>query len=96
MELTSTLMTAATVSLAGIGGAVLVLRLLRDPRTACINTAIQNPVFALSFGSAFLALAAAAVFSWMKQLDSAMPYVCCPDLLYRNTGHNLRSKYSLY
>lgn len=85
MPLITLLMTAATVALAGIGGlyysyACSVMPGLRAADDATfvnamsrINTAIQNPVFALSFVGAFLALAAAAVFSWMNGLDSAVP-----------------------
>lgn len=79
------LMTAATVSLAGIGGlyysyACSVMPGLRATDDATfvtamsrINTAIQNPVFALSFFGAFLSLAGAAVFSWANGLGSALP-----------------------
>ncbi|MBD1592704.1 DUF1772 domain-containing protein [Arthrobacter sp. S1_S22] len=38
-----------------------------------INSAIQTPVFALSFFGAFLSLAAASAFSWGNGLDSAAP-----------------------
>ena len=85
MEVITLLMTAATVALAGIGGlyysyACSVMPGLRAMDDATfvnamsrINTAIQNPVFALSFVGAFLALAGAAAFSWADGLDSALP-----------------------
>lgn len=38
-----------------------------------INMAIQNPVFALSFVGAFLALAGAAIYSWATGLAGALP-----------------------
>ena len=79
------LLSAATVALAGIGGlyysyACSVMPGLRSTDDATfvsamsrINTAIQNPVFALSFFGAFLTLAAASVFSWGNGLGSAAP-----------------------
>lgn len=79
------LMTAATVALAGIGGlyysyACSVMPGLRAVDDATfvstmsrINTAIQNPVFALSFVGAFFTLAGAAAYSWINGLDSALP-----------------------
>ncbi len=85
MEFITVLMTAATVALAGIGGlyysyACSVMPGLRAVDDATfvnamsrINTAIQNPMFALSFVGAFFALAGAAAFSWLNGLDSAVP-----------------------
>lgn len=85
MEVITLLMTAATVALAGIGGlyysfACSVMPGLRATDDATfvsamsrINTAIQNPVFALSFVGAFLALAGSAAFSWANGLASALP-----------------------
>ncbi|MCO4263943.1 DUF1772 domain-containing protein [Pseudarthrobacter sp. MDT3-26] len=85
MEVITLLMTAATVALAGIGGlyysyACSVMPGLRATDDATfvsamsgINTAIQNPVFALSFVGAFLALAGSAAFSWADGLASALP-----------------------
>ena len=85
MEFITVLMTAATVALAGVGGlyysyACSVMPGLRttDDSTfvsamSRINTAIQNPVFALSFVGAFFALAGAATFSWANGLGSALP-----------------------
>ncbi|MDR6414525.1 anthrone oxygenase family protein [Pseudarthrobacter sulfonivorans] len=79
------LMSAATVALAGIGGlyysyACSVMPGLRAVDDATfvsamsrINTAIQNPVFALSFVGAFLALMGATAYSWAMGLDSALP-----------------------
>jgi uncharacterized membrane protein len=85
LELITVLMTAATVALAGIGGlyysyACSVMPGLRGTDDATfvsamsrINMAIQNPVFALSFAGAFLALAATAAYSWVYGLASALP-----------------------
>ncbi|MCP8999641.1 DUF1772 domain-containing protein [Pseudarthrobacter sp. RMG13] len=85
MEVIALLMTAATVALAGIGGlyysyACSVMPGLRatDDGTfvgamSGINAAIQNPVFALSFVGAFLALAGSAAFSWADGLASTLP-----------------------
>lgn len=79
------LLSAATVTLAGIGGlyysyACSVMPGLRSTDDATfvsamsqINSAIQTPVFALSFFGAFLSLAAASAFSWGNGLDSAAP-----------------------
>lgn len=79
------LLSAATVTLAGIGGlyysyACSVMPGLRSTDDATfvramsrINSAIQNPVFALSFFGAFLSLAAASAFSWGNGLGSAAP-----------------------
>jgi uncharacterized membrane protein len=85
MDFITLLMTAATVALAGIGGlyyayACSVMPGLRAVDDATfvsamsrINTAIQNPVFALSFIGAFVALAGAAAYSWVHGLGSALP-----------------------
>ena len=85
MEAITLLMTAATVALAGIGGlyysyACSVMPGLRATDDATfvssmsrINTAIQNPVFALSFVGAFLALAGSTALSWANGLASALP-----------------------
>lgn len=85
MPVITLLMTAATVALAGIGGlyysyACSVMPGLRATDDATfvsamsrINTAIQNPMFALSFVGAFLALAGSAAFSWANGLASALP-----------------------
>ena len=85
MPLITLLMTAATVALAGIGGlyysyACSVMPGLRAVDDATfvnamtrINTAIQNPVFALSFAGAFVALAGASACSWLNGLNSALP-----------------------
>ena len=85
MPVITVLMTAATVALAGIGGlyysfACSVMPGLRAVDDATfvrtmsrINTAIQNPVFALSFAGAFLALMGTAAYSWANGLDSALP-----------------------
>jgi uncharacterized membrane protein len=85
MSFITVLMTAATVALAGIGGlyysfACSVMPGLRGTDDATfvsamsrINTAIQNPVFALSFVGAFLALAGAAIYSWATGLAGALP-----------------------
>ncbi len=87
MPVMTLLMTAATVALAGIGGlyysyACSVMPGLRAVDDATfvramsrINTAIQNPVFAMSFIGAFFALAAAAAYSWGNGLDCALPAV---------------------
>lgn len=85
MQVITLLLTAATVALAGISGlyyayACSVMPGLRATDDATfvsamsrINSAIQNPVFALSFFGAFLALAAATVYSWANGLGSAVP-----------------------
>lgn len=85
MQVLTLLMTASTVALAGIGGlyysyACSVMPGLRATDDATfvsamtrINTAIQNPWFALSFFGAFLSLAGTAVYSWTNGLDSALP-----------------------
>jgi len=79
------LLTASTLALAGIGGlyysyACSVMPGLRSTDDATfvsamsrINTAIQNPVFALSFFGAFLSLAAASAYSWANGYGSAVP-----------------------
>jgi uncharacterized membrane protein len=85
MQANTLLMTAATVTLAGIGGlyysfACSVMPGLRatDDSTfvsamSRINGAIQNPVFAVGFFGAFFCLAGAAVYSSVNALDSALP-----------------------
>jgi uncharacterized membrane protein len=85
MHAITLLMTAATVTLAGIGGlyyafACSVMPGLRatDDGTfvsamSRINGAIQNPVFALGFFGAFFSLAGAAVCSLANGLASALP-----------------------
>ncbi|MEJ1193553.1 anthrone oxygenase family protein [Pseudarthrobacter sp. CCNWLW207] len=85
MHVITLLLTAATVALAGIGGlyysyACSVMPGLRATDDATfvsamsrINSAIQNPVFALSFFGAFLSLAAATVYSWANGLGSSLP-----------------------
>lgn len=85
MPVITLLMTASTVALAGIGGiyysyACSVMPGLRATDDATfvsamsrINAAIQNPVFALSFVGAFLALAGASAYSWVTGLGSALP-----------------------
>lgn len=85
MQTITLLMTAATITLAGIAGlyysfACSVMPGLRGTDDATfvsamsrINAAIQNPVFALSFFGAFLSLTAAAAYSWANSLDSAVP-----------------------
>lgn len=85
MPLITLLMTAATVALAGIGGlyysyACSVMPGLRAVDDATfvnamtrISTAIQNPVFALSFAGAFVAMAGASACSWLNGLNSALP-----------------------
>lgn len=85
MQVITLLLTAATVALAGIGGlyysyACSVMPGLRSTDDATfvsamqrINSAIQNPVFALSFFGAFLALTGALIYSWINGLDSTLP-----------------------
>lgn len=85
MQIITLLMTVATVALAGIGGlyysyACSVMPGLRATDDATfvsamshINTAIQNPVFALSFFGAFLSLTGAVAYSWVNGLNSALP-----------------------
>ena len=85
MQAITLLMTAATVTLAGIAGlyysfACSVMPGLRATGDGTfvsamsrINAAIQNPVFALGFFGAFFSLAGAAVYSVANGLDSALP-----------------------
>lgn len=85
MQAIALLMTAATVTLAGIGGlyysfACSVMPGLRATEDGTfvsavsrINAAIQNPVFALSFFGAFLSLSGTAVYSFATGLASALP-----------------------
>lgn len=85
MQVITLLLTAATVALAGIGGlyyayACSVMPGLRSTDDATfvsamsrINTAIQNPVFALSFFGAFLSLTGAVAYSFFNGLGSALP-----------------------
>lgn len=85
MQVITLLMTIATVALAGTGGlyysyACSVMPGLRATDDATfvnamsrINAAIQNPVFALSFFGAFLALTGAVAYSWVNSLGSALP-----------------------
>lgn len=85
MQTITLLMTAATITLAGIAGlyysfACSVMPGLRATDDATfvsamsrINAAIQNPVFALSFFGAFLSLTAAGAYSWANSLDTAVP-----------------------
>lgn len=79
------LLTASTVTLAGIGGlyysfACAVMPGLRRADDATfvramqqVNVAIQNPWFALSFAGAFLALAATVTYAWLLGLNAALP-----------------------
>lgn len=85
MQAITLLMTAATVTLAGIGGlyysfACSVMPGLRATEDGTfvsamsrINGAIQNPVFALGFFGAFISLTGAAAYSSLNGLDSALP-----------------------
>jgi len=85
MQAITLLMTAATVTLAGIAGlyysfACSVMPGLRATGDGTfvsamsrINAAIQNPVFALGFFGAFFSLAGAAVYSVANGLGSALP-----------------------
>lgn len=79
------LLTASTVTLAGIGGlyysfACAVMPGLRQADDASfvramrqVNRAIRNPWFALSFAGAFLALSATVIHAWLLGLDAALP-----------------------
>lgn len=85
MHAITLMMTAATVTLAGVGGlyysfACSVMPGLKATEDGTfvivmsrINIAIQNPVFALGFFGAFFSLTGAAVYLSVNGLDSALP-----------------------
>lgn len=105
VQLSVLFMTAATVTLAGIGGlyyafACSVMPGLRATDDATfvsaisrINGAIQNPVFALSFFGAFIFLTGAVATSWMNGLASTLAvglaWVCYTATLVITFGVNI-------
>ncbi|MEE2521996.1 DUF1772 domain-containing protein [Pseudarthrobacter sp. J75] len=79
------LLAASSATLAGISGlyygfACAVMPGLRRADDATfvrtmshINSAIQNPWFALGFAGAFISLGATAIYGWVNGLDAALP-----------------------